>query len=66
MFSKQFYSRLASDDDVNWIVVVVNLAAIAVLLAALLPNVARHGEVIVLFLAAGTPQRVLGGRHTGN
>jgi len=66
MFSKWFYSRLSSDQDINWIVVVVNLAAIAVLLAALLPNVARHGEVIVLFLAAGTPQRVLGGRHTGN
>ena len=66
MLNKQLGSRLASDQDINWIVVVVNLAAIAVLLAALLPNVARHGEVIVLFLAAGTPQRVLGGRHTGN
>ena len=27
MFSKQFYSRLSSDQDINWVVVVVNLAA---------------------------------------
>ena len=55
MFSKQFYSRLSSDQDINWIVVVVNLAAIAVLLAALVPKIGRHGEVIILLLAAGAP-----------
>ena len=55
MFSKQFYSRLSSDQDINWIVIVVNLAAIAVLLAVLVPKIDRHGEVIFLLLAAGAP-----------
>ncbi|MDC0039083.1 hypothetical protein OAJ78_05430 [Gammaproteobacteria bacterium] len=55
MFSKQFYSRLSSDPDINWIVIVVNLAAIGVLLAALVPKIDRHGEVIFLLLAAGAP-----------
>ena len=55
MFSKQFYSRLSSDQDINWIVVVVNLAAIAVLLAVLVPKIDQHGEVAFLLLAAGAP-----------